>query len=77
MQPSKGTAKPRPILGAAAYQVMTDAPTSGFIGSVLMPYFDVSENAGIYPVIYRVNIPKQKKIAFKKYSSFLNLKGCW
>lgn len=71
MQPSKGTAKPRPILGAAAYQVMTDAPISGFIGSVLMPYFDVSENAGIYPVIPAkalFNVPETARSERGNYS---------
>lgn len=51
MQPKKGTAQPRPILGVAAYQTMTNAVRDGFIGSQVMPYFDVQENAGIYPVI--------------------------
>lgn len=51
MEPSKGTWQPRPVLGGVASQVMTDAPMNGFIGALVMPYFDVAENAGLYPVI--------------------------
>ena len=51
MQPNKGTHQPRPILSAAATQVMTNAPLNGFVATRLLPYFPVAEAAGIYPVI--------------------------
>lgn len=64
MQPNKGTAQPRPILSAAASQVMTNAPLNGFVGARILPYFDVSESFGIYPVIPAkalFNVPQTKR----------------
>jgi hypothetical protein len=64
MQPNKGTAKPRPILSAAASQVMTNAPLNGFIASRIFPYFPVPEAHGIYPVIPAAalfNVPETKR----------------
>jgi hypothetical protein len=64
MQPKKGTAQPRPILSAAATQVMTNAPLNGFVATRLLPYFTVPEAAGIYPVIPAAalfNVPETKR----------------
>lgn len=64
MQPNKGTAKPRPILSAAASQVMTNAPLNGFIAARIFPYFQVAEAHGIYPVIPAkalFNVPETRR----------------
>lgn len=51
MRPTSDTTVQRPDLGQAVWEVMTEAPTMGFIGTQIMPFFPVPKNAAEYPVI--------------------------
>lgn len=51
MRPTSDTTVQRPDLGQAVWEVMTEAPTMGFVGMQIMPFFPVAKNAAEYPVI--------------------------
>jgi hypothetical protein len=51
MKPVDSISTRRPDLGQAAYEVMLEAPTMGFVGQQIMPYFWVSKQEASYPVI--------------------------
>ena len=51
MIPNKGTEIPRPDIGQAVYETMTNAPTMGFVADIVMPYFRVGSQSSEYPVI--------------------------
>lgn len=51
MRPTSDTTIQRPDLGQAVWEVMTSAPTMGYIGLQVMPAFYVAKNAAEYPVI--------------------------
>lgn len=51
MRPTHNAAIRRPDLGQAAWEVMTGAPSEGYIGQQVMPYFWVMEHEASYPVI--------------------------
>lgn len=50
-QPSDITAVNRPDLGYIAYEIMTDAEQSGFIGSKVMPVFMTGMQTAQYPIM--------------------------
>lgn len=50
-RPASGTTVGRADLGAVAYEYFTDATRQGFIGSRLLPVFEVPEKTGQYPKI--------------------------
>lgn len=51
MRPTSDTTVSRPDLGQAVYETMKSAPTMGYIGTQLMPIFQVASNSATYPVI--------------------------
>ena len=51
MRPTSDTALQRPDLGQSVWEVMQEAPTMGYVGMQVMPYFPVARNAAEYPVI--------------------------
>jgi len=49
--PSSDTTIQRPELGQLVYEYMENAPNMGFIGTQVMPIFEVGDQSGNYPVI--------------------------
>lgn len=50
-RPTSATTLQRPDLGAIVYEYMLEAEQRGFIGTRLLPVFEVPEQSGDYPVI--------------------------
>ena len=50
-RPTSSTTIQRPDLGALAYEYLLSASQRGFIGTAVMPVFEVPEKAADYPVI--------------------------
>lgn len=50
-RPTSGTTVQRPDLGALAWEYLSETSRLGFIGTRLMPLFDVTEKSADYPVI--------------------------
>lgn len=49
--PTSGTTLQRPDLASLAWEYNLNAPLQGFIGTEILPFFPVSEEAGDYPMI--------------------------
>jgi hypothetical protein len=50
-RPTSATTLQRPDLGALAYEYLIDAPNRGFIGTMLLPIFEVARQSADYPKI--------------------------
>jgi hypothetical protein len=51
LKPTRDTALQRPDLGESAFEINQEAPTMGYIGSIVFPYHRVRVNSMEYPVM--------------------------